>query len=85
MRTFILNQDEIILLYRQDPRTENDGGWQKLLIKLQQKFNRDNSEITLDDDVLEKIPRYAFDYKNGGWEDRLKGIFSRHLGNNLGR
>jgi hypothetical protein len=32
-----------------------------------------------------RIPKYAFDYKQDGWEDRLKAIFSRTLGPNLGR
>jgi hypothetical protein len=65
---------EIEIFDRQDPRTENDGGFQQLLVELQDSLNRHE----------EKIPRYAFDYKNGGWEDRLKGIFSRMLGENLG-
>jgi hypothetical protein len=34
---------------------------------------------------LEKIPHLAFDYKDGGWESRLRRVFSREAGPNLGR
>jgi len=85
MRTVTLNPNEIELLGRQDPITEGDGGFQKLLVELQYLLNRKTGALSLSDEHEEKIPRYAFDYKNGGWEDRLKGIFSRTLGPNLGR
>jgi len=39
----------------------------------------------LTDVDLERIPRYAFDYGNGGFEGRLRRIFERHLGPNLNR
>ena len=41
----------------------------------------ETSDVT--DQELEQIPRYAFDYGQGGWEDRLRAIFSRHLGGSL--
>lgn len=85
MKTVTLNQDEIQILDRQDPVTEKDGGFQGLLVDLQSSLNRRTGELLLTDDHEEKIPRYAFDYKNGGWEDRLKSIFSRTLGTSLGR
>jgi hypothetical protein len=85
MQTITLNPSEIALLDRQDPMTERDGGFQKLLVDLQYSLNRKTGALALTDDLEEKISRYAFDYKNGGWEDRLKGIFSRTLGPNLGR
>lgn len=85
MQSVILNPNEIEILDRQDPATENEGGFQGLLVELQGSLNRDTGELVVSDEQLEKISRYAFDYKNGGWEDRLKGIFSRTLGNNLGR
>ena len=71
------------VLFRQDPRTEDDGGYQGLLVGLQRKIDRSSGEVTLTDQELEQIPRYAFDYGHGGWEDRLKDIFSRHLGADL--
>lgn len=85
MQTVTLNPNEIEILDRQDPTTENEGGFQQLLVELQGLLNRQTGALALSTEHLEKIPRYAFDYRNGGWEDRLKGIFSRTLGANLGR
>jgi hypothetical protein len=85
MQTVKLNPSEIAILDRQDPSSEQDGGFQKLLVDLQYSLNRQTGVLSLTDEHEEKIPRYGFDYKNGGWEDRLKGIFSRTLGPNLSR
>lgn len=85
MRTVFLTPAEIEILDRQNPETETDGGWQSLLVGLQNKVDRHTRRLVLDDEDLEKIPRYAFDYGNGGWEDRLVGAFGRTLGPLLGR
>ena len=53
--------------------------------QLQKQFDESTNTITLYDDDLEKIPRYAFNYGHGGWENTLKIIFERTLGSNLGR
>ena len=80
-----LNSAEIAILFRQDPATKDDGGFQSFLISLQERINQKTGVINLTESDLEKIPRYAFDYGNGGWENRLTGIFGRVLGNRLGR
>ena len=85
MKTVTLNQEEREILSRQDPATESDGGYQRLLVTLQSLLDETTGVIELPNIVLERIPRYAFDYGNGGWENRLKSIFSRTLGPNLGR
>jgi hypothetical protein len=69
----------------QDPLTESDGGYQRLMISRQNSLNRNTGELTLSEEHQEKIPRYAFDYQNGGWQNRLLGIFERSLGPGLGR
>ncbi|GAA5150428.1 hypothetical protein GCM10023213_49100 [Prosthecobacter algae] len=61
------------------------GGFQSLVSKLQDNCNQKTGDIYLDADCLERIPRYAFDYDQGGWEDQLIRIFSRTLGSKLGR
>ena len=81
----VLNAEEIALLDKQDPSTRGGGGFQRLMVDLQQRLRRGVSELKLTDDDLERIPQYAFDYEQGGWEDRLIGIFGRTLGPNLGR
>ncbi len=85
MRQILLNAAEMEVLFRQDPGTQRDGGYQSLLVRLQGNTDRTTGALTLTDNDLERIPRYAFDYGNGGWEGRLKGIFERHLGAQLGR
>jgi len=78
-----LNETELEILYRQDPSQKGKGGWQQLLVRLQELINEQTCELELSPVVLERIRRYAFDYSQGGWEDRLKGIFERTLGPRL--
>lgn len=80
-----LDDVELRSLYLQDPATRNEGGFQGLMVGLQDVCNRETGELRLSEDDLRRIPKYAFDYKNGGWENRLKTIFARHLGPTLGR
>jgi len=80
-----LNATEIARLDQQDPASENDGGWQKLIVSLQKKVDRATGGLDLTSADLDKIPRYAFDYYKGGWENTLIAIFSRTLGPKLGR
>lgn len=80
-----LNADEIAELDKQDPATASDGGFQSLMVSLQRRVNRTTGGLQLTADDLRRIPQYAFDYRNGGWEDRLKRAFSRVLGPRLGR
>jgi hypothetical protein len=81
----VLNSSEISVLFRQDPATAGDGGFQGLMVGLQRKCDQTTGKIVLSNDDLEKIPRYAFDYHMGGWEDRLMSVFTRTLGPGLGR
>lgn len=80
---FTLNDAELELLRRQDPSTERDGGYQQLLITLQGEVEEGTNRIFLTRPIRARIRRYAFQYRQGGWQDRLVGIFSRHLGPNL--
>lgn len=80
-----LTPAEINVLFRQNPTTSQDGGFQGFLVSLQNRIDRTTGEIDLTPQDLERIPRYAFDYGNGGWENRLVDIFGRVLGHRLGR
>lgn len=80
-----LTPGEMAELFRQHPSTKGDGGFQSLMVKLQTRTNQTTGELILMPSLLERIPRYAFDYGNGGWENRLMAIFSRSLGPRLGR
>jgi hypothetical protein len=81
----ILTPGESAVLFRQNPGTGQDGGFQGFLVSIQNRINRTTSEVELTASDLERIPRYAFDYGNGGWENRLVDIFGRVLGPRLGR
>ncbi len=85
MQTVILTPEELAILDRQEPSTADDGGFQGLMVRLQHQVDRVTGTLDLDARALEQIPRYAFDYGNGGWETRLKGVFGRTLGETLGR
>jgi len=80
-----LNQREIGILFKQNPASIGDGGYQQLLVTLQKQLDPNSGKLTLSPQMQEKIARYAFNYGNGGWEDRLMSIFSRTLGKHLGR
>lgn len=80
-----LTKAEIAELDKQDPATKGDGGFQGLMVSLQGRVNRVSGALLLTDDDLRRIPMYAFDYKNGGWENRLIAAFGRTLGPKLGR
>lgn len=80
-----LNPAEIAVLFRQNSATEKNGGYQQLLVSLQKRLNHRTGEIQLNDKDLERIPKYAYKYGNGGWEDRIVSIFGRSLGTDLGR
>ncbi len=53
-----------------------DGGFQELMRRLQRGLN--GLSLQIDDEDMEKIRRYAEDYKEGGFEDRLKPLLD-HL------
>ncbi len=78
-----LNTEEMRILMMQEPTTQDDGGFQQLMVRLQKKLDSATGNLELNDDDLKKIPQYAA-YTSGGWQKRLKAIFSRVLGPNLG-
>lgn len=78
-----LNKDEIAELTRQDPSQKSRGGFQGLLVGLQENLEMNRGYILLDKKTHERIVKYAFGYNRGGWQRRLKKIFERTLGSDL--
>ena len=72
LKNIELNAGEINELMRP---VEVGGGFQGLIRRLQTQLNQKTGGLTLDDDDLEVISRYAFDYGDGGYEQRLKRNF----------
>ena len=83
MLIVFLNPSEIAELDRQRPETKGGGGWQCLIVTLAQSVDRPNGRLLLDAPTLDRIRRYAFAYRSGGWQARLRRIFGRTLGPNL--
>ena len=81
--TIFLNQFEIAELDRQRPETKSRGGWQLLIVTLAQSIDRSTGRLILDGVTLNRIRKYAFEYRNGGWQARLRRVFGRNLGPNL--
>jgi hypothetical protein len=81
----LLTTDEIGELDRQRPSTRSDGGFQGMLVDFAFRVNRRTGRLDLTPRDIERIPRYAFDYRRGGWQKRLQRIFGRSLGPSLGR
>ena len=82
MPWFDLKPDEIAEL---DRPVVGVGGFQSLIRRLQKQVNHATGEIKLSDDDLTNIQHFAFDYEEGGFQNRLLLIFGRALGSQLGR
>ena len=79
----VLNAAEMAALFRQEPTTKKDGGWQGLMVGLQERTNQATGVLMLTPTDRRRIRKYAFKYKRGGWENRLIAAFGRHLGAKL--
>jgi hypothetical protein len=53
------------------------------MLSLQRLTDKRSGKITIPGRLRERIRRYAFDYGQGGWENRLHDIFKRTLGTGL--
>lgn len=71
-----LNPTEIAILNH--PDTPKSGGFQSLVKKLRTQLDPTGT-LWLEEKDLERIRRYAL-YTSGGWQSRLKTIFTRTLG-----
>jgi precorrin-6B methylase 2 len=80
-----LTTGEIAELKRRVDRSTGPGGFQNLLRHLWYHLDDDTGELVLNEVLLERIYRYAFQYDNSGWRRTLRKIFRRTLGANLDR
>jgi hypothetical protein len=78
-----LTDDEFDTLMQQDPALRSEGGFQSLLVTLQDNTDPHTKILVLPVHLIQRINRYAFHYGQQGWEGTLKRIFSRSLGDSL--
>lgn len=76
-KIFYLKNSEIATLCLQNPLTKSDGGFQSLLVELQQQLNKVTGLIVLYAKYIERIYRYSHKYNHGGWQNMLRRIFGR--------
>lgn len=81
----VFTPEERAALFRQDPKSKSGGGFQAFLVALQNRTLQPENRLDLTISDRERIARYAHDYRGGGWQGRLRKIFGRTLGSNLGR
>jgi hypothetical protein len=71
-----LTESQIRLL---DQQVSGRGGYQSLLRRLRRSVHRSSGLLVLPQEDVERIRRYAFDYGNGGWEERLIALFGKSV------
>jgi hypothetical protein len=79
----VLTGPEMSEIFKQDPRTAKDGGFQGLLVGFQRRLDRATGRLPLTARDARRIRSYAFKYGNGSWENRLRRAFGRVLGSDL--
>lgn len=75
----VLNRDEYNELLKQGIETRKRGGYQRLLVGLQFRIDRQTRTLLLTDNDLDKIHRYGQGPEKGGWQSRIRKIFGRHI------
>ncbi len=71
-----LSSSQISLLKKVKPSERRKGGFQSLIVGLQEKVDKKDHTIDLSGKDIGRINRYANKYRNGGWQTYLRRIFS---------
>lgn len=75
----ILNSSELEALFRIPKSDKGKGGFQSLMVTLQERTDRETGEIRLREQDLQRIRNCAF-RGSGGYQSRIRAIFARTLG-----
>jgi len=78
-RTIKLSRLELGELMKHDPASEFKGGFQRLLIGIQYRVNKQTGEVTLFDPEMDAIIRHCRNASKGGWQGSIKKIFGKHF------
>lgn len=63
------------LVARLRKKVTGSGGYQSLVQEVLSR--RDRGAIDVDDDLLERLEHYAYDYGKGGWQDLLREVLAQ--------
>jgi hypothetical protein len=66
-------------------RQKGCGGFQNLIRHVWYHLDENTGELHLSHLLMERIHRYAFEYRNAYWRCHLRKVFRRTLGINLNR
>jgi len=72
-----LSKEEYRELLKQSPDSKDKGGFQRFLVGLQGRVNKQTLELELSSNDLERIHRWKSNSSKGGWQSRFKKIFGR--------
>ena len=78
-----LTVSEIDILREMVNRHPGRGGFQNLCLQLFYRLDEETGELALPYLLMERIHRYAFQYKRSDWRKALRKVFRRTLGANL--
>jgi hypothetical protein len=74
---------ELATLLHEHSVDYNDTDFEKFFFELQTKVEISSGTMELQDEDLQQIQRFAFDYGNQKWKRELRAIFARTLGEDL--
>lgn len=78
-RTIKLSRVELGELMKHDPASEFKGGFQRLLIGIQYRVNKQTGEVTLFYPEMDAIIRHCRNASKGGWQGSIEKIFGKHF------
>ena len=76
-RVIKFTKEEYKALLLQAAETKNKGGFQRFLVGLQERVNRQTLKLEISEHDLERIYRWKANPRKGGWQSRFKKIFGR--------
>jgi hypothetical protein len=74
-----LSRAELRELMKHDPSSKHRGGFQRLLVNLQQRVDKRTGELDLFEPEMTTIMRNGRNPSKGGWQASLHRIFGRHF------
>jgi hypothetical protein len=65
--------DDLVARLRE--KTTGSGGYQSLVQEILSRLER--GAVDVDDELIERLEHYAYDYGKGGWQDLLREVLAQ--------